>query len=72
MQMAVQIHGMMEQQFTTRVANLQRINNCYFIGNRVSDNGGAIFNANTSNANITNCIFTLNYATDAGGAMGKL
>lgn len=47
------------------------INNCYFIGNRVSDNGGAIFNASSANANITNCTFTLNYATDAGGAIAN-
>ncbi len=47
------------------------INNCYFIGNRVSDNGGAVFNASSANANITNCTFTLNYATDAGGAIAN-
>ncbi len=48
-----------------------KINNCYFIGNRASDNGGAYFGANAADATITNCTFALNYATDAGGAMGN-
>jgi len=47
------------------------INNCYFIGNRVSDNGGAYVSVNDANVNFTNCTFTLNYATDAGGAIAN-
>lgn len=47
------------------------INNCYFRGNRVSDNGAAIFNANADGINITNCTFELNLAADAGGAIGN-
>lgn len=48
------------------------INDCNFINNSASNNGGAIFiNGPASNSNINNCNFIKNHAIDAGCVFSK-
>lgn len=43
--------------------------NCIFIGNRATEDGGAIWSGHYTNIILTNCTFTRNQASDNGGAM---
>ncbi|GAB4001737.1 hypothetical protein GCM10028807_58630 [Spirosoma daeguense] len=60
----------LNEAFPTRISNPQ-LTFCYFLNNRATRNGGAIYNNGNASPTINNCVFTANVAQQSGGAMSN-